>query len=215
MQPVAGVASRAILLSSKAAPNGAQIVNSEAFWRKRAEDVAANDIFFHEYFNKIGKMKRNARKSSDRVKGVVDESNGEDDGDDEIWQALVYSRPEIEGSESDSDLEMADFDEIDADSSGDSPPIDEQMGGLFNSDEAIPRLFDDDEHSIRAEDKGGSSGEASALLETELQIGQQPAIDHGVGETLREKRRRRRNLPTFATTEEYAGMLDSDENEDF
>ena len=120
MQPLAGGDNKGILLSNRSTQGGQQPVNSEAFWRKKAEDVAVDEVFFHTYFNQIGKGKQAAGKKN--AAKTAEDSDNEDENEDEIWQALVDSRPEVEGpSDDDSDLEMLDLDDSeDASSLGDA-----------------------------------------------------------------------------------------------
>ncbi|KAL4809577.1 CBF/Mak21 family-domain-containing protein [Aspergillus unguis] len=119
MQPLAGSdAKDRLVTAGKHAQN--LPLNSEAFWKKKAEDVSAEDAFFHEYFTRLGKDKERAaqkkKKSKDPVErdeeGDVDEEGEEDlsEPESEIWKALVNSRPELDGAEnSDDDLDLDDL----------------------------------------------------------------------------------------------------------
>lgn len=151
MQPLAGTDSHDLLVSASGLAGlsrAQEPLNSEAFWRKRTEDVAAEDVFFHEYFNRLGKDKTNkedGKKAKDPVER--DEEGGSDsDGEDEIWQALVESRPELEGDDDDDDLDMDDLESAfddDDDDEVDVDGLDDDEGVIFNdeSDE------DDDEEA--------------------------------------------------------------------
>ncbi|KAG0649840.1 Ribosome biogenesis NOC1 [Hyphodiscus hymeniophilus] len=218
MQPLSGGDNKVILLSGRS--TGQQPVNSEAFWRKKAEDVAVDEVFFHKYFNQIGKgkaasdKKEKVAKSSKTAEGDEDE---EDENEDEIWQALVDSRPEVEGpSDDESDLEMLDLDdsdeasslsgdeEVDVEAEDDEAAASDSDGGVVLSG------FSEDE-DVGSEDEVGS--ELNKLFEKELETAQQP--EEQKEETSRQKRRKLKSLPTFASAEDYAEMLDNDEDEDF
>jgi ribosome biogenesis protein MAK21 len=153
MQPLAGSDAQDRLV---AGGKHAQHVplNSEAFWKKKSEDVAAEDVFFHEYFNRLGKDKDKTRKKKGKDPVDRDEEDGEglSDAESEIWQALVDSRPELEGAGSDDDLDMEDLesaydksDDEEGEGSGDDEVIfddesdeemDEEMGEM-DEDEAF------------------------------------------------------------------------------
>ncbi|RDW66255.1 CBF-domain-containing protein [Coleophoma cylindrospora] len=222
MQPLAGGDSKGILLSNKAARAGQQPVNSESFWRKKAEDVAVDEVFFHRYFNQIGKTKQAGPKKTTASRSADDSDVGEDEDEDEIWQALVDSRPEVEGpsDDDDSDLEMMDLEDSDAESDKeviaadvdddqeednddfDAGSLSEGSGGIFS---------DDDDALLDSDDEAPS--EIDELFAKELEHAQPKKADEGGEETSRQKRRKLKNLPTFASAEDYADML-ADENED-
>ncbi|KKK26064.1 hypothetical protein P175DRAFT_0453220 [Aspergillus ochraceoroseus IBT 24754] len=111
MQPLAGSDAKDRFLAS--AKQQQQLpLNSEAFWRKKAEDVAVEDAFFHEYFNRLGKEKEKAQKKKTGGAGDEDEEDAEEpsDAESEIWKALVDSRPDLEaGDESEDDVDLDDL----------------------------------------------------------------------------------------------------------
>jgi ribosome biogenesis protein MAK21 len=224
MQSLAGGDSKGILLSTRSANGVTQPVNSEQFWRKKAEDVAVDEVFFHKYFNQIGKGKvaSDKKKKEKAPKVGEDEDDEEDENEDEIWQALVDSRPEVEGpSDDDSDLEMLDLDDSD-DSENGSIMDDAEVDVEGSEDEHVNAQdeesdggvvlsgFSEDE-DVGSEDEVGS--ELDDLFEKELQTAQ-PAEEKGE-ETSRQKRRKLKSLPTFASVDDYAEMMDNDEDEDF
>ncbi|KAG4025628.1 hypothetical protein MFRU_054g00570 [Monilinia fructicola] len=218
MQPLAGGASQGILVSNHGS-KVQQSVNTEAFWRKKAEDVAVDEVFFHKYFNQIGKGKDSSKKKQ-KKKGEDGEDDEEDE--DEIWQALVESKPDIEGPDSDDDLEMDDFDMSEDDSEGgvDIEGSDEEVD-VEEEDEEMQDGEEDDGEGIFSEedddlkdsdDEAGS--DMDALFESELQRAKSPEQEDEKKETSRSKKRKLKNLPTFASAEDYAAMLDNDGDED-
>jgi len=208
MQPLSGGDSRGVLISSRATQNGQQPVNTEVFWRKKAEDVAVDEIFFHKYFSQIGKGKQAANKK--KLAKTAEESDNEyEENEDEIWQALVDSRPEVEGGSDDSDMEMLDLDDSDAGSDLDSDEDGEQEDVIFNDSEGSVSAMDDVEAQFDSEDEAPSK--IDELFEKELEKGQ---ASNEKPETSRQKRKKMKNLPTFASAEDYAEMLENDEDED-
>jgi ribosome biogenesis protein MAK21 len=218
MQPLAGGDSKSILLLSSRSSQGVhQPLNSEGFWRMKAEDVAVDEVFFHKYFNQIGKGKQASDKKEKPAKKADGSEGEEDENEDEIWQALVDSRPEVEGpSDDDSDLEMLDLEDSDEDSSlGGAEEVD--VEGAVEEDAAsdsddggvVLSGFSEDE-DVGSEDEVGS--ELDELFEKELETTQ---TEEKTEETGRQKKRKLKSLPTFASVEDYAEMLDNDEDEDF
>jgi ribosome biogenesis protein MAK21 len=214
MQPLSGGESRGILLSSKATSHTQNPVNTEAFWHKKAEDVAVDEVFFHKYFNQIGKTKhalgnKNARS---KVTGGLDDED--DENEDEIWQALVDSRPEVEGkSDDDSDLEMLDLDDSEAESSVSSFEVDGDNEGALEPD-GSENVDSDASEDGALFDEGGSGSEIDQLFANELHTGHTEQPEEQGEETSRQRRKKLKSLPTFASMEDYAEMLENDEDED-
>ncbi|CAG8955972.1 hypothetical protein HYFRA_00008827 [Hymenoscyphus fraxineus] len=222
MQPLSGGDNKAVLLSNRSNHTALQPVNTESFWRTKAEDVAVDEVFFHKYFNQIGKGKQSSSKQKASARGgEKDNEDNEDNEEDEIWQALVESRPEVEGDSDGSDMEMLDLDDSDAEEGSD---ID------MESDGGVEINMEDDESDIAGSDVGedvfasGSETEMrvdedededeEALFARELQTAQ-PATEGGdEKETSRKRKQRLKKLPMFASMEDYAEMLDNDDDED-
>jgi ribosome biogenesis protein MAK21 len=217
MQPLSGGDSRGILLSSRATQIGQESVNSEAFWRKKTEDVAADEVFFHKYFSQIGKAKHASRKtvSSTATPGSDDE---EVENEDEIWQALVDSRPEVEGnSDDDSDMEMLDLGDSDVESSGGTDIAEGNADGPWVESEDTEALSFDglEEEDALFGNESDVPSELDELFANELQTGQPLGSVDKDGESNGRKRRKLlKSLPTFASVDDYAEMLDNDEGED-
>lgn len=146
MQPMAGSATKADLLIDRAreAARAEAPLNSEQFWRKRVDEVPADEVFFHQYFEKSGRKKGAEKKKDKRKGGDDEEEEGSDAEEDEIWQALVGSRPDVAGLDEESDEELEELDELmaagedeDDDSEG------EEDGGVVIAD--APDEDDEDE----------------------------------------------------------------------
>ncbi|TQS36824.1 hypothetical protein Golomagni_02718 [Golovinomyces magnicellulatus] len=201
MQPLCGDDSKSIFLSHKIANSTQQPLNSEAFWRKKSEEVAVHEVFFHKYFNHIGNSKHSMAKPSKKSKQPDYES---DDGEDEIWQALVKSKPDVEGPESDS--EFSDLDDSYSEYSA------EDIGDNKSDEENLETLHSDiDKKNAYASDE---DFDVDCLSEQEL-----ITVDEEESEDLRKKstkkKARLRDLPLFASVDEYAKVLENEKDEEF
>jgi len=215
MQPLSGGDSKGVLLSSKSAGARNEPLNSETFWRKKVDDVAVDEVFFHRYFNQIGKTKRTSAKKPATM-GSGEAGIEDDENEDEIWQALVDSRPELEGpSDDESDMEMLDLDDSDAGSSGDASEAGSDGVDMEDDDSVLAGSDGFEDVSDGEEDVAEDSDGLDELFNRELQTGQPKNTDKDGAETSRQKKRRMKGLPTFASAEDYAEMLDNDEDEDF
>ena len=184
-------------------------VNSESFWKREAEDIAADDVFFHQYFSSIGKDKL-AKKQSKTV------SAEEDNEEDAIWKAITDSRPEVErADESDDDLDMDDlesdfedsdpeiFDDLD-DEDEDEDLLDPDMGEEDGS--GVDFVGFDENESDDEDVDTAFEAESTALEEaSEKRRKDRPA---------KEQKRKIKALPIFASADDYATMLDDDRGED-
>lgn len=207
MQPLSGGDSR-LLLSNRATQNKEQPINSEAFWNKKAEDVSVDEVFFHKYFSHIGKGKQSLNKKKASAKQREGSDNEDEENEDEIWQALVDSRPELEGgSDEDSDMEMLDLDDSDVSSSNDDDEAENHEAEEHETDlegSEVPEDVPDD-------DQWDDASDVDELFEKELQKAQMP--DKDAEESRTQKRRRLKHLPTFASVEDYAEMLDNEDED--
>ena len=215
MQPLAGGDSSGLLVTAQSKKGIQAPVNTEAFSKMSAEKVEPDEVFFHRYFNSVGRGK--GRKVQKK------EKDGEEDGEDEeeIWKALVDSRPELEGSESGEDVDMDDL-ESEVEGSGgeglsDADVADSQGvvidSGENDDDEGMDFDDDDDDAFLGSDDDVPSDFDETFTKEVRFVAKEK---ETGLeSEKARQKRRRLKNLPTFASIEDYAAMLGgSDEWED-
>ncbi|WEW55848.1 RNA-binding ribosome biosynthesis protein mak21 [Emydomyces testavorans] len=222
MQPLAGGDTSGLLVTSGDTSKAQESVNNEAFWTKKAEDVAAEDVFFHAYFNRVAKDK--VKKKPKKVaKGEQDLDDS--DAESEIWKALIDSRPELEGAEgSDDDIDLEDLESASGDSDDEdaifndrsSESEQEEVTGRLDKDEFDgfdkEEIFDMD---VSDEDAFHDSDED---VPTDFDIGADEEQDEMAGKkhqySRREKRRKLKHLPTFASAEDYATLLDQEAGED-
>ncbi|KAK3906819.1 ribosome biogenesis protein MAK21 [Staphylotrichum tortipilum] len=206
MQPILAAGSSShVLASSKAASRQQPIVNSSSFWNLKPEQVSAEDVFFHEYFARVGKHGEpsRAKETADNDHAASDD---EADGEGEIWDALVNSRPEIEGpdAEEGSDIDMEEYDYSDNDMELDEKDNGATVSALESeSEDGFEGIFDDSEES----DEVGSGAEEDG---TEDEEGARDISEHGRRRRL--NRKEMRSLPTFASVDDYAEMLAAEDD---
>ncbi|KAJ9613028.1 RNA-binding ribosome biosynthesis protein mak21 [Cladophialophora chaetospira] len=229
MQSMATENTDAVLLSSDARAALGPAMNSENFRRKMVDEVSAEDVFFHTYFSslkKTGVMSAKERKKAEKRRAERDIDGGDDDEEEEdkIWKAMMASAPELEGDEFDDDDDVnLEFDDLDSDGevgSGDEMPDDEENDDADGDGEVDfdPAFFDDEEDlmALDAADAGVDADEIPgdvsdfAGFDSDAEAGK-PAKK---AKKDKEERKRLKNLPTFASVEDYAKMLDDDEDED-
>jgi ribosome biogenesis protein MAK21 len=204
MQPLA-VSEPNGLLSVTPAGQQSTPVNTENFKAQKEENVAAEDVFFHKYFNSLGKEKSQRKAKSHQDAGTG--TSAADEGESEIWKAIVESAPDLEGVDDwDDDIEMEDL-ESDFERSMDDLGAD--------SDE-------DDEDTERME-RSSSDGLGDGLM----MLGEDASDDEGLvlasmgpseptkpTKPNKERRKKIKGLPTFASASDYARILDDDDGEE-
>ena len=214
MQPMAGGDSSALLVSAYSEKSSIeQPVNSEAFWKQASEKVNADEVFFHKYFSTLGGGKAGTSKKQTERKAGVEDSEDEAD-EDEIWEALVESRPEVgEGSDSgfgdedmESDAEDIDDGKLDLESVRTDESVEDNLAedseGLSDLDVA------DDEALLDSDDEVPSDlGEA---FDKTITSDKPKSVAESESRRRGSKRRRLRSLPTFALADDYAKMLEED-----
>ncbi|KAK3394860.1 CBF/Mak21 family-domain-containing protein [Podospora didyma] len=203
MQPVhASSSSSHVVISSKASARQEPAVNSASFWNLKPDQVSAEDAFFHEYFTRIGKPTEDARTK----KPAADVAGSDDEAEAEIWDALVSSRPEVEGADEDEeDLEMKDYDDYDDDLDLD---LDLHDSASEMSDEDGPgeeAAFEDIFHD--SEDEMDSEGEVDEDAETAEE--EKPK---GKNYDNRQRRKEMKAMPTFASADDFAEMMAAEDS---
>lgn len=236
MQPMVSADTADRLIKSRGAHSEARL-NTEQFWAKKVEDVAPDEVFFHNYFNQASNKKTaKARKDKKGEKGGDSDDSGDED---EIWKALVNSKPEVEGGDDfDSDGDAEDLDELMSDDGGQDDEDDAEDGGvelnldsdedeeLSGEDEAQPssddgfdatQLDDGDEAAFFGSDDElpsdfeGLGGEAEEEEEKEEEA---PKKKSKRSEE-RKNKKKLKQLPTFASADDYAKLLENDDDEDY
>ena len=196
--------------------------NAENWLEKKVEDIKPEDRFFYQYFS----TKRNAMKQG-KAGGNGDESEDEMDEED-IWSALVKSRPDVEGDENDDvDFGEEDFMSMDSESdldsdNGDSSTADSEDENEDHTDSANSHDEEDFGEDVEAEFAGFSEsdsesdqgGERSSRKRTVDEDSSEPKSEN---ESSLAKKKRKSNkqklkdLPLFASADEYAEYMQSDD----
>jgi ribosome biogenesis protein MAK21 len=211
MQPTVGSAKTSIVVPGKAGTAKQTSVNSASFWNLKQAQVAAEDVFFHEYFSQIGKPNQAAK----QAKKQVDEMASDDEeAEEEIWDALVNSRPDVMGDEADDDVDMDGFSDeddislnLDDMSDDDDEDMDDEEGGagVGGGDDGFEGIF------------GDSDGEGDGWEDEEEDKEEEKEEDAGKSKKWKERRERKKmlkGLPAFASAEDYAEMLGRDDDLD-
>ncbi|CDK29400.1 unnamed protein product [Kuraishia capsulata CBS 1993] len=253
MQPLGGAHTGALLVksSNRSAMGGDGVpVNTRDWIHKRVEDVKPEDLFFHQYFsNKQSKMASSKFDREVNEKAQQDDE-GSDLDDDQVWQALVKSNPDVEGDDEDevdfseddvsglSDMEMSDDDDDDEElaniSVGDEDEDDEDdenEEGLYALNEAD--LSDDIEDGAEvSEGSEDSDAELQELMKgdsddeldsEEIDFGSDDDEEEDsepekpksnkrsrADDDKKSKRQKVKELPLFASADDYAEYLQSD-----
>ncbi|WVF68528.1 hypothetical protein IAT40_003296 [Kwoniella sp. CBS 6097] len=155
MQPAAVSDKSGMIVNNRGAKAGGDgqaglTVNSEAFWRKKIEDVPVEVMFFHKYFAE--KLKRNENKKKGKKSGA--DSDEDVDEDDEVDMDDVPSDDEEAGPDIDDD----DDDDVEEEEDSDAeeaevwkamkasmPAVDDDMGLSEDEDSDAMSDYDEDE----------------------------------------------------------------------
>jgi ribosome biogenesis protein MAK21 len=219
MQPMAND-SRNVLIGGSWDAQRRLPVNCEAFKSKKSDDVAADDVFFHRYFSSLDTKVASTKVKKAKKRGDDDEESGDDE--DEVWKAMMDSAPDLEGAEeSDDDVDLSELDsEMDA--------LEDEAGGDAggSDDDGVdidPAIFDEDEDDLMEIGEDVAEKDASEVSdfdgfgdedEEETSSKKTKKGKKADREADKEKAKKLKRLPTFASAEDYSKMLDDDEDED-
>ncbi|RPA85862.1 CBF-domain-containing protein [Ascobolus immersus RN42] len=159
MQPLAGAVDKTgIVIATKRHLGGT--VNDESFWKKKEEDVKEDEVFFHRYFNQ--RAEQGALRAKKKKERKAEEDEDESADEDEIWKALVKSRPDVEAD--DSDVDFDDDESIEYGSAEDSDGEAAEAGeageddeNVWSDEEEVEGAEEDDDFDHLAEKKGDDS----------------------------------------------------------
>jgi ribosome biogenesis protein MAK21 len=221
MQPMSGTSKAAdYLITARDGDRTHDPLNSEQFWRKKVDDVRVDEVFFHTYFEKAGKAKQANKKAKKSKKADSEDESGDED---EIWQALVKSRPEVEGDDggddegfSDIDMEdmMSDDDEDGGVGLGDGVEL--NLGSDDDDAAAAGQEADDDEDDFENFDLDDADGFMDDEDEVPVDIDLDDDSDgdeEKKGDKKKAKKRKLKHLPMFASADAYAKLIGGDDSE--
>ena len=206
MQPLAGGDTSDLLVTAQSKSRMQAPINSEQFSSMAIGKVAADEVFFHKYFSTMGKGKEQARKKKQKRKAQATEGSEAGEDEDEIWKALVNSRPELEGSE---DEEMASLPD-DASNASSMEDLDELSDDEDSADEAGIDLEEDEQGLIGSDDELPDNVEMTFADKVEPDTGPKSSTQDGKGDR-KKKRRKLKSLPIFASADDYAQMLNGED----
>jgi ribosome biogenesis protein MAK21 len=216
MQPMSGTSKAAdYLITARDGDRMHDPVNSEQFWRKKVDDVRVDEVFFHTYFEKAGRAKQADKKAKKKNKKA---DSDDESGEDEIWQALVKSRPDVEGDGGDdegfSDIDMEDMMSDDEDGGvGMDEGVELNLGSDDDDDEAggveiVDQDEDDDFENFDLDDEDGFMDDDDEVP-VDMDLGDDADGDDDKGDK-KKKKRKLKHLPTFASAEDYAKLIGDD-----
>jgi len=177
-------------------------VNTSRFWAKNVTDIAAEDVFFHRYFAQVPKTLADETPR----RGDNDDSDADDDAEDQIWKALV-------SGQDDGDASAAEDDGLD-DSDMDLDDLDAQMNSGSEEDGSDTEGLDavaDDFDMDSTDDDGDLFGDDAPLAAPFSAKSEDMAEPLDPRKAMREKRKKLRNLPTFASAEDYEALMAGDD----
>ena len=230
MQPMSGTSrATSYLITSRDSDRTHDPLNSEQFWRRKINDVRVDEAFFHTYFEKAGKAKQADKKAKKKKKHGGKGDSDEDSDEDEIWQALVKSRPDVEGDGGDDDLSDFDMEDMmsdDDDVDGMDGGVELNLGSDDDDAETPARDIEDDDDDDDDDDfENFDLDEEDALMDSDADVpvdidmnddsdednSQAKAKDK---DARKNKKRKLKNLPTFASAEDYAKLIGDDDDDD-
>lgn len=203
MQPIGGAQTGDMLVKVSNEDNAEEVpVNTTEWIKRKAENVRPEDRFFYQYF--ITKQERDERSAFDKnvnkeAKEPFDEE-GEELGEEEVWNALVASNPTVEGDDLYDD-EISDLSASDFDSDDDEDENDEEAESLMKALESSSEDEDDDEE-IPDED---------SEVEEETEDEQKRPAEEGES---KRKKRKLSSMPLYASAEDYADLINQGDEDD-
>jgi ribosome biogenesis protein MAK21 len=217
MQPMASDHVANVLIAPTVGGSQRAPVTSDDFRTKQDKDVAADEVFFHKYFANLGKE---AKPRSKKQKVDHDAEIGSEDEDD-VWNAMMKSAPELEGiEESDDDLSMSDLES--AMGSEDDEMIATADEGGDEDVDVESGIFDDSD----GDEAGGSGGYDEEMpdfgeIDSDDEVDENDEVPEEIATTTADKKgkpekrgKKFKSLPVFASVDDYEKLLGGDGDED-
>lgn len=230
MQPLVGGSdiNQSMLLKASDVILNRVPVNAQDWLNKKTKDIKPEDKFFHQYFANKKSAVVNQNNNDDKNK---DFNEDDEMNEDEIWDALVKSKPDVEDDSGDElDFNDEDFSDMDdSDSDAENLDADEDQAGIEidsdieNSEFSMAEEADDkiskDDFSDEGEEEFHSFIDDAADVisdnEDESQEENKRSIDEVENsdeeETKKSSKKARKQqikaLPTFASADDYTQYL--------
>ncbi|OZJ05634.1 hypothetical protein BZG36_01521 [Bifiguratus adelaidae] len=206
MQPMLGDKESLVMRKGAGIATSGPSMNDERFWRSKVEDVPVDQLFFHKYFTKKGEME-GKKKRKDKAERVESEDKDEDKDEEEIWKAMVGSMPGDVMDDDDQELDDSEDDEdLQALLMGSDSEEEENEDNEEEGDGKEPDLDEDEDEEDEEIDMQGLEGEDMADWELPGEKRKHKGVEGS-----KKKRQRRSELPTFASYEDYAHLLEGKE----
>lgn len=197
---------------------------AHAYYQKEQDGIAPEEVFFHKYYSIIGKGKEKGRKKKAQKqrkdKDESEDANDDDDDDeDEIWQAIVDSKPELDGSDP-SDEDMGELESSGAEGGGasvleddDDSGSDDWGGVEMGEDDEMSELGEEDKELLDSDEDAPFDLEGAYGHNDQAQLlgGKPPLVLPEESKRGKKRRKMLKNLPTFASADDYAEMLKDDD----
>ncbi|KAK5782294.1 hypothetical protein RI543_000224 [Arxiozyma heterogenica] len=201
MQPLFGGSelNNNILVKASDLKHNSVPVNTENWLNKKVEDINPEDKFFHQYFS----SKKSAVRIQKEKKARSFDSDDEMD-EDEIWDALVKSKPDVE-DDSDDGIEFSteDF------SSDESSENEDEGSDIAGSDDETNEE-DDIEFSALDGVDGIKEDTDDSSSENEISNNKRHHDDSDSESHKKSKKQKKKALPVFASADDYSEYLKSD-----
>lgn len=216
MQPLYNTSSSSHLLTSTGATaKAAMPMNSIQFLSKSQGQVKEDEVFFHSYFSKVrGDLDRKIKKREKRLEAKQADQGMDLDGDDgsvgdeeEVWKAMVGSAPDIEDDgldEDENEIGLEDLGDSDEEDPEDDMAADDERGLR-----GIPNFCEDEDDLISSEEESAPVRKKKRTEGVEL-LGPITSETREKGGNRRAQRRKLKQLPMFASADDYAEMLRDD-----
>ncbi|OCF43874.1 ribosome biogenesis protein MAK21 [Kwoniella heveanensis CBS 569] len=168
MQPAAALDKSGMIVNNRGAKAGGDgqaglTVNSEAFWRKKIEDVPVEMMFFHKYFAE--KLKRNENRKKGKKGGQG--SDEEDEDEVEVPSDDESAGPDIDDEDDEDAEEEEDSDAEEAEvwkaMKASMPAVDDDMGLSEDGDSDEMSDYDDDDDDDVSIEEGPSDVDEEEL----------------------------------------------------
>lgn len=230
MQPLGGAHTGSLLVRATNIKSTEIPVNTVNWLSKKAAEIKPDEKFFYEYFSaNLGKVRN--KKVAKKIKEGEDEDEREEMSDEEVWDALVKLKPDVEGlsdAEGFSDLDEDDFSDMDlsddenedAEVTGfdlhDSEKFENEVAfGNANeseSEEEDEELAIDEEFgAVSDEEDMFNINEDDEYSSDDADADSKKRTQKSGDEEKKKKKPKLLGLPVFASVDDYAQYLESDD----
>ncbi|OBA25596.1 CBF-domain-containing protein [Hanseniaspora valbyensis NRRL Y-1626] len=226
MQPLGGTHTGSLLVKASDKVWNELPANTENWLTRRTENIKPDEKFFYEYFTKKQSSIKKFKKTMEEDDDMEDELD-----EDEVWSALVKSRPDVEDEDENSEDDMFgeedfsmsedDDEDEDAEAANDDSGVEIDMNSEDDDEEEIDKEVASDSDSDGLDINAMISGEDDSDLESEQENGEEeeeisqpnnkrnaPLDEDSEKQDKKKKRKAIKQLPTFASAEDYAQYLD-------